>query len=213
MHKIISLFKECRESESSFFLTAVRHLLYKIYGKNILAGCRLKIKGVKNIQTNGVLRIGLNYVGFMHKNDRTHLNINGSLIFHDSFSIGKGCRFDIGSNAVAEFGSNSGITSNATFIIMHGIKVGDSCVISWGCQFMDDDFHRLSYQGRKEKDPPIELGNHVWIGSNVTVLKGSKIPDGCVVASGSVVCSKFDKPHCLIAGNPAKIIREDVSWE
>ena len=95
---------------------------------------------------------------------------------------------------------------------MHGLKVGDGCAISWGCQFLDEDFHDIQYAGKIAKPHQIEIGDHVWIGSNVTVLKGSKIPDGCVVASGSVVKSKFEIKNALIAGNPAKIIKEGISW-
>ena len=57
------------------------------------------------------------------------------------------------------------------------------------------------------------IGPHVWIGSSVTVLKGAVIPDGCVIAAGSVVCSKFEMKNALIAGNPARVIRENISWE
>ena len=63
-----------------------------------------------------------------------------------------------------------------------------------------------------ERDNRIVIGSHVWIGSRVSVLKGSVIPDGCVVASSSVVKSIFTEKNALIAGNPAKIVRQNVSW-
>ena len=77
--------------------------------------------------------------------------------------------------------------------------MGEDCAISWGCQFLDDDFHELSYEGRaKVDDPKIRIGSHVWIGSRVSVLKGAVIPDGCIVASNSVVGKVFTEkklPH------------------
>ena len=94
------------------------------------------------------------------------------------------------------------------------MSVGEDCAISWGCQFLDDDFHELSYEGRaKVDDPKIRIGSHVWIGSRVSVLKGAVIPDGCIVASNSVVGKVFTEKNCLIAGNPAQVIRHDVSWK
>lgn len=212
MHKFKVLIEKCRESDSSFILVIIRYLYYKILGINILANNKVIIKRFRNIQTNGLLQIGMDYVGFIHKYDRTYLNINGNLIFESDYSIGKGCRFDIGKGAVAKFGRGY-VNSKTNFIIMHGITVGDGCAISWGCEFLDDDFHDISYSGRKAKTPSIEIGRHVWIGSNVTVLKGSMIPDGCVVASGSVVSSAFEKTNCIIAGNPAKVIKENVEWK
>jgi acetyltransferase-like isoleucine patch superfamily enzyme len=212
MHNLKKLVKLCRKSNSSLILVIIRYIRYKIAGKNILANNRVIIKGISNISTNGLLKIGMGYIGFMHKYDRTYLNVNGSLIFEDDYSIGKGCRFDIGNSAVAKFGRGY-VNSKTNFIIMHGITIGDGCVISWGCEFLDEDFHVINYSERKKKTSSIELGRHVWIGSNTTVLKGSKIPDGCVVASGSVVSSVFEETNCLIAGNPAKVVKENIEWK
>ena len=212
MHKLKTIMIKCRQSDSSSIFVLLRYIRHSISGRHILANNRTIIKGLSNIHTSGLLQIGMNYVGFMHKYDRTYLNIKGRLIFGGDYSIGKGCRFDIGSAAMAKFGRGY-VNANTTFIIMHGITVGDECAISWGCEFLDEDFHAITYDGKKDKLPAIEIGNHVWIGSNVTVLKGSRIPDGCVIASGSMVCSRFEKCHCLIAGDPAKVIKEDVEWK
>jgi len=212
MSKLKALIETCRKSDSSFLLVIIRHIRYKMAGKKILANNKVIIKGLKNIHTTGLLQIGMSYVGFAHKDDITYLNINGNLIFQSNYAIGKGCRFDIGNGAIAKFGSGF-VNPMSNFIIMHGITIGDGCAISWGCEFLDEDFHHITYNGKKERVPSIEIGNHVWVGSNVTVLKGSKIPDGCVVASGSVVFSVFQKPNCLIGGNPAKVIRENVEWK
>jgi len=58
---------------------------------------------------------------------------------------------------------------------------------------------------------PIIIGDHVWIGMNVTVLKGVTIGDGAVVAAGSMV-TKDVPPHSLVAGVPAKVVKTDVEW-
>lgn len=50
------------------------------------------------------------------------------------------------------------------------------------------------------------------IGLNVTILKGVTIGDGAVVAAGAVV-TKDAPARCLAAGQPARIIRENVDWE
>lgn len=162
MHRIKTLLNGCRVSDSSLPLVIGRHIRYRIAGKNVLANNRVIIKGLRNIHTNGLLKIGMGYVGFVHKHDRTYLNINGSLVFGGAFHIGKGCRFDIGEGAVARFGTGV-VNAESRFVIMHGLTVGDGCVISWGCEFLDEDFHQITYNGRRTKAPSLEVGSHVWL--------------------------------------------------
>ncbi|MBO7744922.1 hypothetical protein I8J29_12005 [Paenibacillus sp. MWE-103] len=74
---------------------------------------------------------------------------------------------------------------------------------------MDTDTHRI--EGMSETKPTV-IGDRVWIGSKATILKGVTIGEGAVVAAGSLV-SKDVAPYALVAGVPAKPIRENVSWE
>ena len=61
---------------------------------------------------------------------------------------------------------------------------------------------------------PITIGKNVWIGANVTVLKGVKIGDNCLLASGSVVTRGEYPSNTVLAGNPAKVIKTvDVGSE
>jgi acetyltransferase-like isoleucine patch superfamily enzyme len=55
---------------------------------------------------------------------------------------------------------------------------------------------------------PIHIGKYCMLGSNVIFSPGAKIADFSVVGMGSVVTKKFSETHCLIAGNPAAIIRK-----
>jgi len=207
------LWKKCRASRISFFWVLVRAVYFRLRGKNILCGSGTVIYGLKNIFISDAIEIAIRPIGFANRYDQTFLNVDGTLYFNGRFSVGRGCRFAIGEQAVASFGVGY-ISANTTFVIMNGITVGDGCAIAWGCQFLDKDFHDLQYPGRTDAgDPRIEIGDHVWIGSNVSVLKGARIPDGCVVASGSVVRSKFHTKNALIAGNPAKVIKENVTWQ
>jgi acetyltransferase-like isoleucine patch superfamily enzyme len=59
----------------------------------------------------------------------------------------------------------------------------------------------------------IKIGNHVWIGNDVKIYKGTVIPNNCVIASHSVVKGVFTQENSLIAGCPAKLIKKDVTWE
>jgi acetyltransferase-like isoleucine patch superfamily enzyme len=209
----IGLYRLCKKSNSKFILVLIRSIFYFIfYKKKIWAHQKAQINGIRNIESNCKLAIGLDYVGFIHKNDLTVLNINGKLILSGDYTIGRGCRIDIGKNGTLSIGKGGYINANSRFIVMHELRIGADCAISWDCQFLDEDFHKINYAGRKDQSNSIEIGNQVWIGCGAKIYKGSKIPDGCVIASDSVVKGVFIKENCLIGGNPAKIIKEQISW-
>ena len=55
---------------------------------------------------------------------------------------------------------------------------------------------------------PVKIGNNVWIGANVVILPGVEIGDNTVIGAGSIVTKSFKEGNCIIAGNPAKIIKK-----
>ena len=59
----------------------------------------------------------------------------------------------------------------------------------------------------------ITIGNHVWICKDVKIMKNTNIPDGCIVAQGSIVTKKFEKENCILAGNPARVVKENIHWD
>lgn len=58
---------------------------------------------------------------------------------------------------------------------------------------------------RPTDDEDVVIEDDVWVGTNVTILKGVKIGRGCIVAAGSVLTKSFP-PYCIIAGVPGKVI-------
>lgn len=58
-----------------------------------------------------------------------------------------------------------------------------------------------------------QIGDHVWCGANVTLTKNASLPPNSIVAIGSVVTKEFKEPNVILAGNPAAIVKRDVSWE
>ena len=106
------------------------------------------------------------------------------------------------------------MNANTTVIISHYLSIGDDCAIAWNCQFLDEDFHQIHYEGRKARaDKGITIGNNVWIGCHVHIYQGTVIADGCVIAADSVVRGIFTTPNALIAGNPARMVKENISWQ
>lgn len=209
-----NLYKTCKKSETNFISVVYKEIIYRfLYKKRFWIHQNVKINGIKNIDINGRLTVGLSYVGFIHKSDKTYLNVYGKLRFNGDYSIGRGCRFDIGTNGTVSIGKGGYITANTTFIIMHKLTIGDNCAISWDCQFLDEDFHEILYDGKKNGEKSIVIGDNVWIGCGVKIYKGTIIPNNCVIASNSIVKGVFKDEKTLIGGNPAKIIKDNVEWK
>ena len=107
-------------------------------------------------------------------------------------------------------GNNVGI-SGATIYARKGIYIGDNTAIGGNCKILDNDFHPIDIHGGEatEKIPAKEIyiGNNCFLGCNSIILKGTILGNGCVVGAGAVVSGKFED-NCVIAGNPAKIIRK-----
>ena len=77
---------------------------------------------------------------------------------------------------------------------------------------MDTALHQLIVDGvKKPLTAPVFIGNDVLVGAYATVIAGVTIGDGAVVAAGSVV-TKDVPPRSLVAGNPARILSNDVEW-
>ena len=102
------------------------------------------------------------------------------------------------------------------------IEIGDDVLISWGCNIVDHNSHAIGWQQRKQdvrdwyhdkKDwthvtvKPVKICSKSWVGLNAIILKGVEIGEGAVVAAGSVV-TKSVPPWTVVAGTPAKMIRE-----
>ncbi len=58
----------------------------------------------------------------------------------------------------------------------------------------------------------MKIGNHCWVGRNVTILKNTKLADDTIVGFGAVVSSSFAESHTAIAGNPAKVVKKGITW-
>ena len=70
--------------------------------------------------------------------------------------------------------------------------------------------HKIIQVGYKDKAPVI-IGNYVWICSGAQIMKGVTIGDGAVISANSVVTSNVPA-HSIVAGNPAKVVAENIYW-
>nr|WP_246506417.1 acyltransferase [Kistimonas asteriae] len=109
------------------------------------------------------------------------------------------------------FGDNTIINNSFTAVAdKSSITIGKDCLIGTDVQLYDSDFHGLSPDTRRStsgESKPIVIGDNVFIGNNVTVLKGSRIGKNSVIAAGSLVCGEIPA-NCIAAGVPCKKIND-----
>jgi acetyltransferase-like isoleucine patch superfamily enzyme len=96
---------------------------------------------------------------------------------------------------------------------VNSIEIGENCLFSDHIDIYGSDTHSIyDHEGNfinPEKD--VIINDHVWIGAHVKILKGVTIGEGAVIGMGSIV-TKNVAPHALVAGNPARVIRENIDW-
>lgn len=190
------------------------YLLYSgwfyLCGKKILGDHRARIRGVMNIRTDERLTVGTS--GDVNPPfEPAWLNIEGELIVEKGSHIGRGCRFHVSKGAKLIL-KGCHFTGGCTIVARYHVEVGEGCVIAWDTEFLDWDSHRIEYEGKRPDKPAhVILEDHVWVGSGARILKGVTIGHGSVIAAGAVV-TKSCPPKVLLAGNPARIVREGISW-
>lgn len=119
-------------------------------------------------------------------------------------------RVDYGYNLT--FGNNLYANFDCVFLDCAPITIGDNCLMGPGVHIYAAT-HSVDPKHRKDDDEYYELafsvkiGDNVWIGGKSVICPGVTIGDNCVVGAGSVV-TKDVPANTVVAGNPAKVIRE-----
>jgi acetyltransferase-like isoleucine patch superfamily enzyme len=103
-------------------------------------------------------------------------------------------------------GMNTLITSNHHFDIAGSFVLGNnSWIAGTGSQFWT---HGAGVQERN-----INIGERCYLGSAVRFAPGSSVGDNCIIGLGSIVTKEFKLKNAIIAGHPAKIIKENYDWK
>lgn len=162
-----------------------------------------------------MLRIGFGSVGIYDKKySRTILTIKGTVVLNGKVSLGHGSVLSVQKGAIVSFGDNFTNTAEGKIVCKKSITFGDNVLTSWETLIMDTDWHSIQntitgeiYPDTKE----IIIGNNVWIGTRSVILKGSVIPDGCIIGANTLCSKYFSETESVIAGNPARICKSNVT--
>lgn len=164
------------------------------YVPYIPPGCRVYVFGENNIidiDPSVTTFVGLIHVG------EADLPVSGCRVW-----VGKGSY--CGGAQIMLYENNS------------TVHIGEGCMFSFGIEIWASDSHSIINAHSKKLlnwGKEIFIGDRVWIGMRAIILKNSYIGADCVVGAGSVVAGEFKNPHCILAGNPARVVKEGISWD
>ena len=106
-------------------------------------------------------------------------------------------------------GDNCFFNHNCSLTAAENIVIGNQCMFANNFVVVDHDHDRKDGKILKELvSAPVKIGNNVWCGANVTVLKGVTIGDGAVIAAGSVV-NRDVAAYSVVSGVPARKISKE----
>lgn len=185
---------------------------YDVHIKRHKNQCKVFIN--KDVLHRFMIKIGTNGSDEISTKDSLINLEEGTIEFKGSCSIARGCAIGVSNGGHLIFGERFSTNKNFTVSCNSNIIFGNDVLIGWNTFFFDANGHKISVDGI-ERAPfaPIHIGDHVWICSEVHILKGSVIPDGCVVAYGTLVTKKFNNCGCLISGSKAEEVKNNVFWE
>lgn len=151
------------------------------------------------------------------------LNDRSKIVIGDNTHI-RGELLTFAYGGLIEIGSDSYIGEGTRIWSGERIKIGNSVLIAHNCNLIDNDSHEIEAFERAEgfknlikhghskvqgniASAPIFVGDFAWLSYNTSVLKGVRVGKGSIVAAGSVV-TKDVPDWTIVAGNPAKVVRE-----
>ena len=121
--------------------------------------------------------------------------------------LGEKSRVEIGKNCI--IGEKCYLSAKES----RNLTIGDDSMLSRNVKIMTSDGHPI-YQDENviNSAKDISIGKKCWCGDNVTILKGVTVGSGSVVGINSTLTHSISK-RVVAVGNPAKVVKENISWE
>ena len=189
-------------------LISHRTIINELHRGSVVIKCRLKF---------GLLVFGFSDGSFGKRYGQpSFLSVQngGRLVLNGSANIAQSSSIAIFKDARLELGNR--FSANYDFLVSckNRIQIGDDALFGWNVSLLDNDGHDIIQNDGtvSNKPAPIFIGNHVWVCSNSTCLKGARLPDGCILASQSLLAKEILCKNALVAGSPARLIKQEVNW-
>lgn len=150
-------------------------------------------------------------------NSRIDFNGENSVLYLSNNSFDYSVNISINGNNVCFIGKNNFFNGITTIVLSESenVVIGDDCLFSYGISIRVADGHLIYHTKTKERlnfTKSIFIGDHVWLGQNAIILKGTHIGSGSIIGAGAVLSNKVVASNTTFAGSPARLIKEDTFW-
>lgn len=163
-----------------------------------------------------ILKGKLTFEPWFGSRQRAYIELgdDSNLTIAGDFGLGNGCRIVVMTGGQLHIGgrlkeSASGMTERSMILVRRRVTIGTDFICSWGVFITDCDWHDMAGVCNTEDTV---IGNHVWITPNCSILKGSRIGNGCIVATGAVTHKAVYGDGCLLGGVPAQALAQGREW-
>jgi acetyltransferase-like isoleucine patch superfamily enzyme len=184
------------------------------------AGCRRAIGGcVRFFWSEPLFRSQCAHVGTgLRMEDLPYIDGTGRIVIGDHVTLDGRLSFVFGNRhdnrPEVVIGDHTYIGYGCSFTASSSIRVGKHCLLAGGVQVSDYDGHPIDAALRRSGAPmpadsvrPVVIGDDVWIGSGVYILKGVHVGDRSIIGAGAVV-TRDVPPDTVVAGNPARVVKQ-----
>jgi carbonic anhydrase/acetyltransferase-like protein (isoleucine patch superfamily) len=142
---------------------------------------------------------------------------HSKLLIHENTVVQSAPFFLQGDNTIVEIGKGTTVLGCTFFAIEcdSSIIIGEDCMLSWGIEIRTSDWHSIYDMDTDERinqQKLVHIHDRVWIGSHAIILKGVTVDSDSIIGTHSIV-TKSVPSNVVVAGNPAKVIRENVKWD
>lgn len=184
-----------------------------IIGKDFGGDLGLKIL----LSYGGAIKLGDNFIS--HGDVTIDATMGGCIVAGKGFSLMTNT--NINAKYCAEIEIGDYVTSGERLFMTAGrqskVLVGNDCMLSHDVSLHGTNGHSILDMNKCENhssktEKPIEIGNHVWLGKGCSVLYGTEVGDGSIVGTQSILKGVYPA-HCIVAGNIAKVVRENCTWD
>jgi len=190
-------------------------------GKNIfMRNTKIKLYGNSSLELDdGIYMDGCT---FMIENSHVHISRNAEMMKVGIYAYDKS-KLYIGPNSTltGEFDLKEGAEVSAqklwcTWPPLVAAKGGKITIGDCGLAdtvIYNTDYHPIyDYNGNRiNPDKDVVIEDNVWVGRKTTILKGVTVGNGSILGFGCIV-NKDVPPHSIVAGQPAKVVKENVVW-
>jgi len=186
----------------------------------------LRIRATRRVKKNAVLEGKDHIIGA--KADV--ILIDGAT--KEQVTIGDSCwlrgKITVQTDGIVVLRKHAQIGANTRILCGNRVEIGAYTAIAPDVTICDNNNHPVNPSSRKKMrvyppghesklwkysaNAPIIIGENCWVGTNVRICKGVTIGDNSIVAACSVV-TKSVPANCIVAGNPAKVVKTDIDKE